>query len=364
MNRIKIILYQVGIIYFIINCSSVDIEKLKKSNIDNERVGDIEDFSKIQLKKFGVLINSKTKMNLAGEYGQSFKEATKQLINTLGGVEAVAKRKSWEKQLKEQRDALKQELEKLREAQLKGEDSEFEMQPVKTRFNAWYEIHANLNGLTSHTVYHPPKWVTIKDKDGKEIQVQTEPYWRTDVNVYVFFKVLATNPGQAKKVVLIRNLNNSFGKSFSVNPSKDDILKLYPEAILYCYEDIKEELQELFPIKTYLTEMRDEKGYGKIIGGKDLGITEGRKFRIYQKAIMPTIIGNKVILHEVGKIKIIKVAESESWGKLTGPLIFGLGSKEEIKIGMDAVLIPERRTILHKIWRKVKQYIGIKGLKF
>jgi hypothetical protein len=192
----------------------------------------------------------------------------------------------------------------------------------------------------------------------------SDPYWYTTVNVHVFFKVIQTNPGQPRSVALIRNITNTFGKSSPDKPTEKEILQLYPEAILYCYEDVREELQELFPVRTYLTQMKGEKGYGKILGGTNIGLVKDRTFEIYEREMMPTVLGEKEILHKVGRITLVDVGEKESWGKLSGPFFLGLGSKENIKLGMDAIIIPEKRTIFHKLWRIAKSYIGITGVKF
>ena len=52
-----------------------------------------------------------------------------------------------------------------------------------------------------------------------------------------------------------------------------------------------------------------------------------------------------------------EVKEDESWGKISGKYII---NRDDIKIGMNVVLVPERRTIFHKVWRMVKSYFGLK----
>ena len=142
------------------------------------------------------------------------------------------------------------------------------------------------------------------------------------------------------------------------------MIALYPEAILYCYEDIREKLQELFPVKTVLTQMLDGKSVGKIKGGLDLDLTVGRKFELYLKEFMPTLIGEREVYQKVGTLTLFEIGETESWGKISGPLILGLGDTKEVKLGVEAIILPERRTIIDFVWRKIKSTLGIKGNNF
>jgi hypothetical protein len=352
------------LILSLFQCASVDVSSLPETEKDKEEVAEKPDLSKVSSKKIGVAVFSKASPELEREFGLGLKKATESLVNSLGGVQVVTDHGSWESQIREQELLHKKEMQAIKLAMMKGEDEKIKFRKRETKYISWSEVHANLLSARSYTEYVPAKEIKVKDKDGNERLEMSDPYWSTTVNVHVFFKVIQTNPGQPRSVALMRNVINSFGKSTPNKPKEREIVALYPEAILYCYEDIKEELQELFPVRTYLTAMKDEKGYGKIVGGSNLGLVTDRSFEIYQREMMPTVLGEREILHKVGRITLIDVKEGESWGKLSGPYFLGLGSKENIKLGMDAIIVPERRTIFHKLWRIAKSYIGITGVNF
>ena len=329
------------------NCASVDINSLNVTPMDEEFVKDMIDFKSVDLSNVSIFIESETKSNLQSAFGDAFKTATERLIKGLGGATVVKEKKSWGDQLKEADTKIKKKLKEKTLTQKLG-DKEKEIEKVETKFNSWYVINADLNNATYQTKYFPPVQVT----DSKGNVSMTQPTWKTTVTVYVFFKVTSTDPGQPESVVLIKNISNSFSQSFSKEPSQREVFALFPEAILYCYEDIKPDLQELFPIKSYLTDLREEKQYGKVIGGKDIGVTEGRVFDILEKGSITTAVGNKDLFHPVGKLKVFEVLEKESWGKISG-------SKEEIKKGMNVIIRPERRTIFDFIWRIIKSNLGL-----
>jgi hypothetical protein len=338
------------------NCATIDVSTLQETEVDKDSLAQLVDFESVQLSSVGVLVSSQTKADLAGAYGESFKSATEKLANSLGGVVVVTDHKAWDKQVKEAKDEQIKQLKRQKSQQAIGE-KEKQVQKFNTKFTSWYEVNAELNGGTSETKYFPPKPVKVKDSNGVEREEMSEPFWSTTVTAYIYFKVSATDPGLPKRVVLIRNINNSFSKSFKHEPTQEEVIQLFPEAILYCYEDIREELQEIFPIKSYLTTMREEKKYGRIIGGSNLGIVPDREFQILEKGTIDTAVGEREIYHTVGKMKIFEVRENESWGKISGKIT---GNKDDIKVGMDVVIVPERRNIFHKIWRYVKSNLGLK----
>lgn len=371
MNKTQLFRFNSGkwftiliVLYSFFHCASVDISSLPETEKDKEETLEKPDIKKLSHKKIGIAVYSRTSPEFAREFGPGFEKATESLVNSLGGVQVVRNHDSWESQIREQELLHKKEMQAIKIAMMKGEDEKIKFRKKDTKFSSWSEIHTSLNSARSYTEFVPPKEIKVKDKDGNERIEMSDPYWYTTVNVHVFFKVIQTNPGQPRSVALIRNITNTFGKSSPGKPTEQEILQLYPEAILYCYEDVREELQELFPVRTYLTQMKGEKGYGKILGGTNLGLVKDRTFEIYEREMMPTVLGEKEILHKVGRITLVDVGAGESWGKLSGPLFLGLGSKENIKLGMDTIIIPEKRTIFHKLWRIAKSYIGITGVKF
>jgi hypothetical protein len=323
------------------------VKSLKETPIDSESVNDMVDFKSVKLSNVGIFIESKTKSNIKTLFGNAFTTATEKLIKSLGGAVVVKEKKSWDDQLLEEEENRKKILKEKELTQKLGEE-EKEQKQISTKFNSWYVISTELNNATYDTKYYPPS--EVKDSEGKI--TMSQPSWRTTVTAYVFFKVTSTDPGQPESVVLIKNISNSFSKSFSKEPNQQEVIRLFPEAIVYCYEDIKPDLQELFPVKSYLTDLREEKSYGRVIGGKDMGITPGRVFDILDKGNMNTAMGKKDLFHPVATLKVLEVMEKESWGKISG-------TKEEVKRGMHVIIRPEKRTIFDFIWRYIKSNLGL-----
>jgi len=325
------------------NCGSVDVKMLNETEIDKQRLTNV-DLTEVKLGNIGVLVKTSTDPKLKDEFGLGMETATVDLVKSLGGVIVVSSQKDWDEQFKQAQESVKKKLAEIKLNQQFGKS--VELKKFESKWDAWYVLKADLVDIAFEKKYIQPK--ARGDREPRP------PFWKIKTITTISFKVTSTEPGQDEKVVLIKNISNPYNTTFDNEPGKAQIVEAVIEGIKYNYEDAIPYLQDLFPVNSYISALREQKKYAKIIGGKDISLKPGRVFNILEKGNISTVIGNKEIYHPIGKIELFQVDDKESWGEVSG-------DEENIKVGMNIRIIPEEKTIANIIWRYVKSRLGIKS---
>jgi len=334
-----------GSLLIVVNCATIDVSTLKTTDLDKERLQGFDEKNLTAQGKVGILLKQSVNPKIKFEGSAKLLDSeTKRLVESIGGAEIIYAQKDWEAQFKKSEEQVKKYFAEIKLAAQMG--TAIKLKKIETKYDSWYQI-----GVDVLDVGYDVRQGTKKDKDGNAI-----PYWVLNTITTLSLTIAQTDPGQDSKVLLIKNITNKFNKRFRSNPPVAEITKGVVEGIYYGFEDALPVLQEVFPIKSNVLELREEKSYVRILGGKKLGLVPGREFDILDKGEITTIAGNSEIFHPIGKIKLFQVDDAYSWGEISG-------DKEIIKIGMDLKSKPQEMGIFGIAWRFIKSRLGITSNK-
>jgi hypothetical protein len=324
------------ILILLIQCSSVNLIQQPLTERDKKDKEQTLDESKLKITNQKVLIRARADVADLSDYKTILNSMTIEMADNLGGVEVVerrdflvlAKERKLIDQTKFQNFATNQKL----GIETLLPEAEFDKLMKDLQF---YDISASLTGANMTSTYHPSQAIVDK-KTGKT--TYTEPYWSIDVKAGVNFVVEDPNGQQ----IFSKILTGSYRKSVGQEPKPEIIHLLLPKALGYCFEEIKPELQALFPMKSFVVATRGDKKYALVLGGALHKIRKGRVFDLVQPKNT----------EKPATIKIFQVGQEESWGEVSGTV-------EDVKIGTEIVIRPQPLNILDKIWRFIESNFGL-----
>jgi hypothetical protein len=336
---IKMIL--VGSLLIVVNCATIDVSTLKTTDLDKESLQGFDEKNLTAQGKVGILLKQSVnpKITFPGKEKLLDSESRK-LVESIGGAEIVYAQKDWDVLFKKSEEQVKKYFAELKLAAQMGK--EIKLKKIETKYDSWYQITLDVIDLGWDV-----REGTKRDRDGNQIQ-----YWKLNTLTTLGLTITQTDPGQDSKVLLIKNITNKFNKTFPTPPEQGAVLKGVEEGVYYSFEDALPVLQEVFPINSKILELREEKSYARILGGKKLGLVPGREFDILDKGEITTVAGTSEIFHPIGKIKLFQVDDAYSWGEISG-------EKEIIKKGMDLKSKPQEMGIFGIAWRFIKSRLGI-----
>ncbi len=354
------------------HCASVNVSLLRETDADRSAAENSKELLKLKLSNVGILLKTGTNSKLKEEYGAVMEKLTAEMITSIGRVTAVTAQKDWDEQFRLAVKAVKNSLSEIKLDQMLGND--IVLSKIETKWNSWYMLKAHLTDISFEKEkvdpggraeilgdFAPPSPLSLLNSlspnpnpMSAEMQLlidMNQPHWKVTTAASISFKMTSTQPGQDEEVILIRNIKNSFSKRYLKEPGKKEIAAASVEGIKYNYEDIIPVMQELFPLTSRISALREEKKYAKIIGGEDLYLHPGRKFDILEKSMIETPLGSRYIYHTVGEIELFQTDKTESWGKISG-------DREKIRTGMEIRIRPEEKSILRILERFIKSKIG------
>ena len=332
-----------GSLLIVVNCATIDVSTLKTTDLDKERLQGFDENNLVAQSKVGILVKQtgNSKIDLPGKE-KLFESETKSLVESIGGAEIIYAQKDWDASFKKSEEQVKKYLAELKLATQMGK--EVKLRKIETKYDSWYQINVDVVDVAYDVLQG-----SIKDDKGR-----SKNYWMLNTVTTLALTITQTDPGQDSKVLLIKNITNKFNNMYFQPPPKSEVYKGVEEGIQYGFEDALPILQEVFPVSSKILELREEKSYAKILGGKKLGLTPGREFDILDKGEIVTVAGTSEIFHPIGKIKLFQVDDAYSWGEVSG-------DKEEIKIGKDLKSKPQELGIFAITWRFIKSRFGIKS---
>lgn len=320
------------------NCASVNLIKQSVSQRDHETVPEIESLLKkgLYLENEKAIIQSHSSIPELMGYNGIMKSMTIELVDNLGGVEAV-ERRNFLKIAAEREFLEKTKMEDLAKNQELGlEDALPNLSQILAKLR-YFHIGSRLTNVKMNVIYNPPRSYVDK-KTGKTTVV--DPSWSVKVLAAIEFSVWQPDGKKSFSKTLV----NQYNKSFSSKPSESVIHLLLPKAISYSFEEIKPELQAIFPMKSYVIATRGDKKYAMVLGGSENKIRRGRVFDLVEENLDPEA--------QKTTIKIFQVNREESWGEVDGN-----GSK--VKIGSKVYLKPQPLTIFDKAWMLIESQLGL-----